>query len=188
MLSGRGRAARRWSGERPSRRAFRICTVLCALAALVTGCGGDRSQPVSAASTVASAPPAEPRTRLAGLAAAAHDRRYLAVYALTSPNRTARSVTVTMAVDGSWRVDVPGGALGGTADVVIASTKDGLYQCASPPLATGPGAGRTAGPFGCVRLADAKAKIPARYDPRVQHPFTDWIAPLIDRDTALSIA
>ena len=38
-----------------------------------------------------------------------------------------------VATDGSWLVTVPGGALGGTADIAIAGTKNGLYQCALAP-------------------------------------------------------
>ncbi|PWU48252.1 hypothetical protein DLJ47_28700 [Micromonospora sp. S4605] len=87
----------------------------------------------------------------------------------------------TSANDGSWRVDVPGGALGGTADVSIAATADGLFQCALPS------AGRPEPPS-CVRLGDPDDGLPRRLDPRVQHPFTDWLAVLTDRRAPLAVS
>ncbi len=52
------------------------------------------------------------------------------VHAEHARRRPTRTVTVTIAQDGTWLVAVPGGALGGTADVAIAGTPAGLYQCA----------------------------------------------------------
>src|SRR5437667_158506 len=80
--------------------------------------------------------------------------------------RPARTVAVTVATDGSWLVTVPGGALGGTADIAIAGTKNGLYQCALAP------------PGGCVRVAGPDGAVPTRNDPRVHHLFTDWLGAL----------
>src|SRR5205814_1431921 len=71
---------------------------------------------------------------------------------------------------------VPGGGLGGTADVAIAGTKNGLYQCALAP------------PGGCVRVAGPDGALPTRNDPRVHHLFTDWLGALGNRDAALSVA
>ena len=120
--------------------------------------------------------PADPWGQLAGHVAAARDNRYVAAYTLQSRGRPARTVAVTIAMDGSWLVAVPGGALGGTADIAIAGTKAGLYQCAL----TAPG--------GCVRVANPDGALPARNDPRVQHLFTDWLGALGNRDAALSVA
>ena len=44
-------------------------------------------------------------------------------------------VLVTVATDGTWRVDIPGGALGGTADVAIAYRPDGLLPVRARPPA-----------------------------------------------------
>jgi hypothetical protein len=81
----------------------------------------------------------------------------------------------TLAADGSWRVDVPGGALGGQANVAIAGTRNGLYQC------------RLSGPRSCVKVANADGEVPPSMDPRVQHPFADWVDELTDRKAALSV-
>ena len=64
----------------------------------------------------------------------------------------------TSANDGSWRVDVPGGALGGTADVSMAGTADGLFQCALPSAGHAESAS-------CVRLGDRDDAIPRRLGP-----------------------
>jgi hypothetical protein len=100
----------------------------------------------------------------------------VAAYTLQTKGRPARTVAVTIATDGSWLVAVPGGALGGTADVAIADTKAGLYQCALGP------------PPGCVRVANADGALPTRNDPRVHHLFTDWLRALGNREAALSVA
>jgi hypothetical protein len=104
--------------------------------------------------------------------AAAQDKRYVAGYTLTTKGRAPRLVTVTVALDGSWLVSIPGGALGGTTDVAVADSTAGLFQCA-----TG----------GCVKVASARGRLPARYDPRVQHVFTDWLGVLADRQVALAV-
>ena len=121
------------------------------------------------------------RVRLAGLVAAAKDRRFVAGYALSQPGRATRTVTVTIATDGSWRIDVPGGALGGQADIAVAGSNYGLYQCRL-------GADPAAMASGCVRAAPADGVLPSAVDPRVQHPFVDWLDVLTDRKAALSVA
>ncbi|HEX2771544.1 MAG TPA: hypothetical protein VHN18_03835, partial [Micromonosporaceae bacterium] len=106
--------------------------VVLAIPLMLAGCAADQGV----------APPPEPvfqpepapaREQLAALAAAAQDRRFTARYTLTTADRPARTVEVTRAVDGTWRVDVPRGALGGTADVAVARTTGGLYQCTLGP-------------------------------------------------------
>ncbi|MEK8109004.1 hypothetical protein NKG94_37695 [Micromonospora sp. M12] len=74
-----------------------------------------------------------------------------------------------------------GGALGGTVDVSMASTADGLFQCALPS------AGRPES-ASCVRLGERDDAIPRRSDPRVQHPLTDWLDVLTDRRAPLAVA
>ncbi|PZF97529.1 hypothetical protein C1I99_15400 [Micromonospora deserti] len=154
-----------------------------ALPALLAACTADAPEAVPPTPTTAPAPvgldPA--RDELAALAAAAQDRHLVAGYTLRTPGAPDRTVLVTLATDGTWRVDVPGGALGGTADVSYAVTADGLFQCALPS-ATRPGTP------GCVRLGDRDDAVPRRLDPRVQHPFTDWLGVLTDRRAPLAVS
>ncbi|RKN54558.1 hypothetical protein D7193_21600 [Micromonospora costi] len=149
--------------------------------------------PLLLAACAADPPPAPPpsdpapvtvdaaRDELAALAAAAQDRHLAARYTFTSGDEPARTILVTSANDGSWRVDVPGGALGGTADVSLAATADGLFQCALPSAARPEAAS-------CVRLGDRDDTLPRRLDPRVQHPFTDWLDVLTDRRAPLAVS
>jgi hypothetical protein len=113
------------------------------------------------------------RGQLAGRVAAAQDRRYTASYSLSAKGRPTRTLTVTIATDGSWQVVVPGGALGGTADVALARTSAGAYQCPLLPTPT------------CVL---AGPTLPARSDPHFEHIFTDWLGVLRDRQAAISVA
>jgi hypothetical protein len=146
---------------------------------------------LSAAGCATRLPPADPSPspgptgptdawgQLAARVATAQDKRYVATYTLTSRSRPARTVTVTVAADGTWLVTVPGGALGGTADVAVADTPAGLYQCL---LGATPGATP-----GCVRVADPTGTLPARNDPRVEDLFTSWLPILTDRDQAIAV-
>jgi uncharacterized membrane protein YczE len=86
----------------------------------------------------------------------------------------------TVANDGTWRVDIPSGALGGTTDVSIAQLPSGVFQCAIPS-ATNP-----VSPS-CVRVAAPGKKIPHSYDPRVQRVFRQWLPVFTDRQAALSV-
>ncbi len=155
----------------------------CALAATAALAAGCTSPPPAAEPTTArSAPPAtDARLQLAGLAAAAKDRAFSALYTLTAPDRAPRTVAATRATDGSWRVDVPGGALGGTADVSIARLDAGVFSC-NLPSATLPT------PSTCVQVAPPDGRIPKRNDPEVQHPFSDWIDVLIDRQAPIAVS
>jgi len=114
----------------------------------------------------------EPRADLARRAAAGKDRRFVAAYTWTGGGAQ-RTVTVTIAVDGTWRVDVPGGALGGQAHVTLVGRPEAVYQCSTA---------------GCSRIARAAGDVPAAYDPKVQHAFTDWPAVLTDRTAPISVA
>ncbi|WP_433388475.1 hypothetical protein [Micromonospora sp. KLBMP9576] len=166
---------------RPGRRlAGPLALVLPAL--LVTACTAD--QPAARPTPTARPVPAgldAARDELAALAAAARDRHLVASYTLRAPGAPDRTILVTSADDGSWRVDVPGGALGGTVDVSLAATVDGLFQCALPSAARPE-------PATCVRLGDRDEAVPRRLDPRVQHPFTDWLAVLTDRRAPLAVS
>jgi hypothetical protein len=154
-----------------------------ALVALaVTGCGstGPNPAPVESTSAVPTAP-TDARAQLAGLAAAAKDRRMVAFYTLSARGRTDRTVAVTLAGDGSWRIDVPGGAHGGAVDITMSAGPNGqVHQCALPSQGW-PG-------NQCVRVGDREHAVPSKVDPRVHHPFTDWLDVLIDRRAALSVA
>nr|WP_236646869.1 hypothetical protein [Micromonospora acroterricola] len=154
--------------------------LVLALSALLVACTSEQPSPP---------PPTSPgpvevdaaRDELAALAAAAQDRHLVAQYAFSRPGQPDRTILFTSANDGSWRVDVPGGALGGTADVSLAATADGLFQCALPS------AGRPE-PARCVRLGERDDALPRRLDPRVQHPLTDWLDVLTDRRAPLAVA
>jgi hypothetical protein len=148
---------------------------------LLTGCGGGTPAPAATPTEPAASRPTEARDQLAAFAAAAQDRRLVAGYTLATEGRPDRSISVTRATDGSWRVDIAGGALGGTADVSIAQTGAGTFQCSLPS------AGRPESP-GCVRVADPGQPLDAGIDPRMQHPFTDWPEVLTDRQAPLSIS
>jgi hypothetical protein len=146
--------------------------------ALLTGCGAAgtpaKATPASAGAPTSTA--AEPRARLAARVAAAKDRRYVVGYTLTSPGKAARAVLVTIATDGTWRIDIQGGALGGAVDITIAGRPEGQYQCTVAALAS------------CVKIAAAGKKLPPDVDPRVHYPFTGWLDVLVDRQVPLSVA
>ncbi|MGC4747855.1 hypothetical protein ACLQ28_19680 [Micromonospora sp. DT201] len=154
--------------------------LVLALPALLVACS-DEQPPTP--------PPADPgpvavdaaRDELAALAAAAQDRHMAAQYVYSQAGQPDRTIVFTSANDGSWRVDVPGGALGGAADISMAATSDGLFQCALPS------AGRPESAT-CVRLGERDDAIPRRSDPRVQHPLTDWLDVLTDRRAPLAVA
>ncbi|HET6534500.1 MAG TPA: hypothetical protein VFH03_28300 [Actinoplanes sp.] len=153
------------------------------LAGLLTACGdpapaiepGDRP-------SVAPSLPADggqARAELAARAALAEDHRFSALYTW-DVDGSQRSVVATVANDGSWRVDIPGGARGGTADVSVVQTGEGLFQCALPS-ATSP-----TNPS-CVRVADPDKRIPDAYDPKIQRVFRQWLPVFTDRQAALSV-
>jgi hypothetical protein len=124
------------------------------------------------------------RDQLAAHAAAAKDRRYVATYTLVKEGRPDRTVTVAVATDGSWVVAVPGGLLGGLVNAAIFRSRDGLFQCSLGPAANPPAwlDPELVAP-GCVKVSRLRAST----DPDVQHIFTDWIDPMIDRASAISV-
>lgn len=144
------------------------------LVLLTAGC---TSSPPADPEPTASAPLPEPgaRTQLAGLAAAAQDRRFAATYQLSTPERADRLVSVVLAQDGSWRVDIPGGALGGTADVAVASNEIGLFQCALAVPS-------------CARVGDPDGRLGSGIDPRIQRPFVYARTVLTDSSAPLAVS
>ncbi|MFC7243663.1 hypothetical protein ACFQO7_14370 [Catellatospora aurea] len=155
---------------------------LCLIAACwsVSACGGDTPEttPTSAAPVSTALPePAGARAQLAARAAAAKDLRQVAMYTFKSPKRPDRRVVVTRAVDGTWRIDVPGGAHGGAVDIALVFAANTLHQCA---LAAGNH------PYsGCVKVNGA---LPAKADLKIQHLITDWQNMLTDRRLAIAVA
>ncbi|MEV4635778.1 hypothetical protein AB0J80_00340 [Actinoplanes sp. NPDC049548] len=165
------------------RPASRVLSALAA--ALLTAGVAACADAAPAAQPTGSAPAAPPeaqdaRIDLAARAALAQDHRFAALYTLDVPGQAQRSIMATVAADGSWRVDIPGGALGGTTDVSIAQTEAGVFQCAIPS-ATNPVA-----PF-CVRVADRGKPVPKKFDPKVQRVFRQWLPVFTDRQAALSV-
>jgi hypothetical protein len=162
-------------------RELRLATAsLTAGVAALTLLGACGTGGTPAAATPASSPPTsaagvDPRGQLASRAAAAKDRRYVAGYTLSQPKQPLRSVLVTVAADGTWRVDIQGGALGGAADVSIAGRPEGQYQCTLGPSSV------------CVRVAANGKKLPPAIDPRTQYPFTNWLDVFVDRQVSLSV-
>jgi hypothetical protein len=150
---------------------------------VVAGCGSNPPAPTPTPST--DSRPAD-RDQLAGLAAVAKDKKYVATYQLVTPDRPARTVTVAFGTDGTWVVGIPGGVLSGLADVAMFGSAAGQFQCLLGPAAGTAGARPDLGSLApsCTALASPTKET----DPLVQHIFTDWIDALVDRATALSVA
>jgi hypothetical protein len=146
----------------------------------VAACGG--SGPADPAPSASAPPdPTDARVSLAAHAALAQDHKFAALYRFEVPGQPARNVVATVANDGSWRVDVAGGALGGSTDVAIVSQPAGVFQC-SLPSATNP-----INPT-CVRVADPGKRLPKAYDPRIERVFRQWLKVFTDRLSALSVS
>ncbi|WP_345636591.1 hypothetical protein [Rugosimonospora acidiphila] len=162
------------------------------------GCGSTPPPPADPSPSPAPTGPTDAWGQLAARVATSQDKRYTATYTLTSHGRPARTVSVTIAADGSWLVTIPGGALSGTVDVAVADTRNGLYQCALSPVPAAPdptddesadpdGTPPSPAPTGCVRVADSTGALPAAADPRVEYLFTTWLPILTDRDQAIAV-
>ena len=164
--------------------AARVLSVLAAalLTAGVAACGDEApaTEPTPSASASPPPDPEDARIALAARAALAEDHRFAALYTLDVVGEQPRSVLATVAADGSWRVDIPNGALGGTADVSIAQTEAGVFQCAIPS------ATNLITPS-CVRVADEGKRVPKKYDPKIQRVFRQWLPVFTDRQSALSV-
>lgn len=123
-----------WMPRRPAARALnRSAIVVTAFTAAVTltACGAGHPPSLTDPTPSAAIPtgPVDAVGQLAGLAAAAHDRRYVAAYTISGIGMSGRSVLASLATDGTWQVDVAGGALGGGGNVAILGLKTGTYQC-----------------------------------------------------------
>jgi len=163
-----------------SRRGWSVPAAALLLLGLAA-CGHDDPAPTPTTPLPSLADDApDARADLAGLATLAQDHAYAALYSLDDGRGVARNVVATSAADGTWRVDVSGGALGGTADVTIVSTKAGVYQCtvSSPQQPITPT---------CVRVADPGKKVPAEYDPEVERLFRPALTVFTDRQAPLSV-
>ena len=169
-------------GENVSVRPRFVPAVL--LAGLLAACGdpAPAKEPVTPTSSAPAAPDGgAARIDLAARAALAQDHRFAALYTFDAKDGSPpRSVVATVAADGSWRVDVPGGALGGTADVAIVQTGEGVFQCALPSAAN------PVSP-GCARVADPGKRVPREYDPKVHRVFRQWLNVFTDRQAPLSV-
>jgi hypothetical protein len=132
---------------------------------LAAGCGT-----VTAVDTPEEAPRrASAQATLIGRVSKALDATFTAEYAWSEGG----TVTVWAAEDGTWRVDVPAWALGGTVDVTVAWTTGGFFQCAAEV---------------CVKLAGITGEIPKAYDPKVQLPFVEWLPQLLDRHLPFAVS
>jgi hypothetical protein len=151
-----------------------------ALAACGDG-GAPAPAPASSAPVPSAADGADARADLVGKATLAQDHAFAALYSFDDGNGAARNVVSTVGADGSWRVDVSGGALGGTADVSIVATAAGVYQCtmSSPQQPITPT---------CIRVADRNKAVPADYDPQVERLFRPVLTVFTDRTAPLSVA
>ena len=153
------------------------------LTLLAAGCGSDApaAGPSPEPSDDAITDTSAARSELAARAALAQDHRYSALYDYDpGDGQGARSVVATVATDGSWRVDIPGGALGGAADVSVVQTPEGVFQCAMPS------ASNPINPS-CVRVADPDKRLPREFDPRVERVFRQWLSVFQDRQSPLSV-
>jgi hypothetical protein len=152
------------------------------LAGGAAACGGQPpTGPAPTASESAPPDPSDVRVQLAALAALAQDHRFAALYHFQADGQPARNVVATVANDGSWRVDIAGGALGGTTDVAVVSLASGVFQC-SLASATNP-INST-----CVRVANPGRRLPSGSDPQVERVFRQWLTVFTDRQAALSVS
>ncbi|MFI1995071.1 hypothetical protein [Actinoplanes sp. NPDC020271] len=156
-----------------------------ALALGLAGCGGDdapaATPTVSASASATAGGSPDARVQFAGLAALAMDRRYAALYSFTGGDGVARNVVATVANDGTWRVDIANGALGGAADVSIVHNANGVYQC----MLSMTGAPVTPA---CVHVTAKGEKVPSQFDPKVQRLFRQWLPVFTDRNSALAVS
>jgi hypothetical protein len=158
--------------------------LLSTAALLLTGVaacsGAPETVPLPASAGPSQAAAGDARDSLAAKAALAMDKAYAALYSLDDGNGQPRNVVATVGRDGTWRVDVSGGALGGTADVTIASTAAGVFQCTlgsqSNPITST-----------CVKVAKPGKPVPDAYDPKVQRLFRQWLPVFTDRQAALAV-
>jgi hypothetical protein len=152
------------------------------LAGGVGACGGPApARPAATPSGPAPADPDDARAELAARAALAQDHHFAALYRYDVPGDSPRNVVATVADDGSWRVDIARGALGGSTDVAIVSLVSGVFQCSLPS---------TANPISptCVRVANPGKRVPKDADPKIERVFRQWLTVFTDRQAPLSVS
>ncbi|MGH3741629.1 MAG: hypothetical protein ACRDT1_09870 [Micromonosporaceae bacterium] len=149
--------------------------------AAAAGCGGT-TPPKTPSAPDEDIPPQSPQGQLIARVAAAKDKKYTATYHLQRQGKPVSTISVSLAKNGSWQIDVPGGAAGGTRDVSLVENRHGVFQCVWR------GRAEQGGVANCVKVGDSGGSVPRAYDPRVQHPFTDWLDVLGDPRAALSVA
>jgi hypothetical protein len=201
----------------PRRHGAAVIAITLALALSACTTGHPPTLVDSTPTGVVPTSPIDPAGQLAGLAAAAHDRKYVAAYTIGGTGH--RTLLASLATDGTWQVDVDGGALSGGANVALIGLKTGTYQCLlGGPATTAPGSIPPApspspsassspparpSPSGspsqsvappprfvapaCVKVAAGGKPVPGRYDPVFERIFTDWLAVLLDRDAPISV-
>jgi hypothetical protein len=120
------------------------------------------------------------RADLVARATLAQDKSFAALYTLDDGDGRQHNVVATIGADGTWRVDVSDGVLGGTTDVSVVATKAGVYQCtvSSPNNPITPT---------CVKVAAAGKRAPNAYSPQVERLFRQWLPVFADRQSALSV-
>ncbi|SDD96561.1 hypothetical protein SAMN05216270_1105 [Glycomyces harbinensis] len=142
-----------------------MAALTVSLALVLAGCGTatavDQPEPAPRRTSAQSA--------LIGRVTKALDATFTAEYTWSEGG----TVTVWAADDGTWRVDVPDWALGGTVDVTVAWTTGGFFQCAANR---------------CVKLAGITGEIPRAFDPHVQQPFVAWLPQLLDRHLPFAVS
>jgi hypothetical protein len=152
------------------------------LVAAAAACGSDTPAAQPSRPPVSLGPdPDAARSELAARAALATDRKFVALYTFDATGEPSRAVVATVALDGSWRVDIPGGAQGGVTDVSIVQNSSGVFQC-SLASATNPITPA------CVRVADTGAQVPKKYDPQVERVFRQWLDVFTDPQAAISVS
>jgi len=166
---------------------YAALAVILATTLAATGCDDNATPVVAPTGQLSGQPSVQPaaRDQLAGLAAAAKDKRYVATYTLSTAKRGDRTVTVAVATTGAgwWPYRRVRWWARGHRDLPC--------RRRHLPMRARPGQRHPGQPTrpradhaGCV----AAATLPTANDPMVQHIFTDWIDALVDRATALSVA
>ncbi|WP_433298936.1 hypothetical protein ACQP2F_44855 [Actinoplanes sp. CA-030573] len=165
---------------RPRFRSLSVPAAALLVLAAGTACGGGDPAPDPTAS--ASPPPAgtDARADLVARATLALDKAYAALYTLDDQDGRRHNVVATIGADGTWRVDVSDGMLGGTTDVSIVSARTGVDQCtvasASNPVTPT-----------CVKVAEPGKRVPKGNSPDVERLFRQWLPVFADRQSALSV-
>jgi hypothetical protein len=176
------------NGGMPRRSAARVlhrravAVIVLTAAVTLAGCGAGHPPSLTDPTPSSAIPtgPVDAAGQLAGLAAAAHDRRYVAAYTLTGTGASGRSLLASLATDGTWQVDIGGGALGGGGNVAIVGLRTGTYQCLlsgpataaatpTPPPPTSPApspsasAGASGNPSTSTSASPSASPTPERY-------------------------